>query len=37
MKRILAVIALGMALAGCVYEGPGPGYYGPGYHYYYYP
>jgi hypothetical protein len=36
MKRILAVIALGMALAGCVYEGPGY-YRAPGYHYYYYP
>jgi len=36
MKRILAVIVLGMALAGCVYSGPG--YYpAPGYHYYYYP
>jgi len=36
MKRILAVIVLGMALAGCVYSGPG--YYPtPGYHYYYYP
>lgn len=39
MRRILAVIALGMSLVGCVYSGPGPGYYGygPGYHYHYYP
>jgi hypothetical protein len=37
MKRILAVMALGMALAGCVYAAPAPAYYGPGYHYYYYP
>lgn len=30
MKRILAMAALCMALAGCVYGGPGPsyGYYG---------
>jgi hypothetical protein len=37
MKRVLAVIVLGLSLAGCVYAGP-PGYYAaPGYHYYYYP
>jgi len=35
MKRILTLAALGFLLAGCVYAGP-PGYYGPGYHYYYY-
>ncbi len=33
MKRILAVVALGLSLAGCVYAGPGPsGYYGGGYY-----
>jgi hypothetical protein len=38
MKRVLAVIVLGLSLTGCVYSGPGPGYYAaPGYHYYYYP
>jgi len=33
MKRILAMAALCMALAGCVYAGPGPsyGYYGGDY------
>jgi hypothetical protein len=33
MKRILAISALCMALAGCVYAGPGPsyGYYGGAY------
>jgi hypothetical protein len=38
MKRVLAVIVLGLSLAGCVYAGPPGGYYAaPGYHYYYYP
>jgi PBP1b-binding outer membrane lipoprotein LpoB len=37
MKSILAVVALGMLLAGCVYAPPGPGYAAPAYHYYYYP
>jgi hypothetical protein len=37
MKRILAIVALAISLAGCVYAGP-PGYYGgPRYHYHYYP
>jgi hypothetical protein len=31
MKRILAVAALSLSLAGCVYGGP-PAYYGYGYH-----
>jgi hypothetical protein len=31
MKRILALTALCLALAGCVYGGPGPGYYGGSY------
>ncbi|HEY3919541.1 MAG TPA: hypothetical protein VGL83_17265 [Stellaceae bacterium] len=31
MKRILTVLALGALLAGCVYGGPGPGYYASGY------
>jgi hypothetical protein len=33
MKRILALAALCLALAGCVYGGPGPnsGYYGGSY------
>ena len=38
MRKILAVVVLGLSLAGCVYAPPGPGYYSaPGYHYYYYP
>jgi hypothetical protein len=33
MLRILAIAALGLSLAGCVYAGPGPsgGYYGGAY------
>jgi hypothetical protein len=33
MKRILAIAALAVSLAGCVYGGPGPsyGYYGGSY------
>jgi hypothetical protein len=33
MIRILAIAALGLSLAGCVYGGPGPsgGYYGGAY------
>jgi hypothetical protein len=33
MKRILALTALCLALAGCVYSGPGPsyGFYGGNY------
>ena len=33
MTRILAMVALGLSLAGCVYAGPAPGYghYGSGY------
>lgn len=35
MKRILAIVVLSAALAGCVYAGPPRGYYyaAPGYHY----
>jgi hypothetical protein len=38
MRRVLAVIALGFTLAGCVYApGPGYGYHrGPGYEHDYY-
>ena len=34
MKRILAIAALSVSLAGCVYAGPAPAYYGSysGYH-----
>ena len=34
MIRILAMMALGLSLAGCVYAGPGPGYgyYNSGYY-----
>ena len=36
MKQVLTIVVVSLMLAGCVYSAP-PGYYGPGYHYYYYP
>lgn len=34
MKRMMLFALLGLALAGCVYAGPPPGYYHRDYYYY---
>jgi hypothetical protein len=33
VRRGAAMLALGIALSGCIIYDPGPGYYGPGYGY----
>ena len=35
MKQVLTLVGLALLLAGCVYAGPGPGYYSSGYGYSY--